>query len=181
MKKNNYQGGKNLQPTIYWTYFEDGPWRFLLAATDGGLCYTGSQNRDVEELEAWAAKRFKGSELVENAEKLALYVEQFKQYFNGERKVLDFSIHYEGTDFQKGIWHALQDIPFGETTTYSAIAQIIGNPKAVRAVGTAIGANPVMVVIPCHRVIGKNGTLTGFRGGPEMKEKLLELEFVNKK
>lgn len=161
---------------IYWTMFEQDEWRFLLAATEEGLCFTGSQKREVDELEQWAAKRFKGSELVEDEIKLAPYSKQFSAFIQRERQQLDIPLHYNGTEFQRAVWHALQGIPYGETTTYGAIAEKIGKPKAVRAVGTAIGANPVMVVIPCHRVIGKNGTLTGFRGGLEMKEQLLKLE-----
>ena len=132
--------------------------------------------REEGELEEWAAKRFKGSELVEDEIKLAPYSQQFSAFIQKERQQLDIPLHYNGTEFQRAVWHALQEIPYGETTTYGAIAEKIGKPKAVRAVGTAIGANPVMVVIPCHRVIGKNGTLTGFRGGLEMKEQLLKLE-----
>ena len=81
-----------------------------------------------------------------------------------------------GTKFQKSVWTELQKIPFGETSTYSDIAEKINKPSAFRAVGSAIGANPVMIVIPCHRVIGKSGKLTGFRGGLLMKQKLLALE-----
>jgi len=165
-----------MNETIYWTFFHEGPWRFLLAATDKGLCFTGSQEREMDELETWAAKQFKGSILEENAKKLESYYEEFLQYVNGQRKELTFALDFKGTDFQRSVWQALQQIPFGVVITYSDVAEKINKPKAVRAVGTAIGANPVMVAIPCHRVIGKNGTLTGFRGGLELKKMLLDLE-----
>ncbi|MDM8102298.1 methylated-DNA--[protein]-cysteine S-methyltransferase [Oceanobacillus oncorhynchi] len=82
----------------------------------------------------------------------------------------------KGTAFQESVWEALQHIPYGETVSYMNIAEKIEKPKAVRAVGAAIGANPVMILVPCHRVIAKDGKLTGFRGGIPMKESLLELE-----
>src|SRR5699024_3681213 len=81
-----------------------------------------------------------------------------------------------GTPFQKKVWQSMCEIPYGQKATYSEIAHNIGNKKAVRAVGTAIGANPLMIILPCHRVIAKNGALTGFRGGLEMKKMLLALE-----
>lgn len=162
--------------TIYWTMFEEGNWRFLIAATEEGLCFTGSINEDEKELIAWTEKYLPDSRIVEGRGKLAPYYEQFLQYVNGQRQALDMSLHYNGTVFQKAVWEELKNIPFGEVTTYSGIAEAIGKPTAVRAVGTAIGANPVMVAIPCHRVIGKNGSLTGFRGGLELKKMLLKLE-----
>lgn len=169
-----------MKPTIYWTFFEDGQWRFLVAATEKGLCFTGSQDREEDELIEWAAKRFKGSQLVEDAEKLKPYIEQFHAYVRGERKQLEMALDYRGTDFQLAVWQALQDIPYGEKASYSVIAERIGKPKAVRAVGTAIGTNPVMIVIPCHRVIGKNGSLAGFRGGLLLKQMLLDHESLLK-
>jgi len=95
---------------------------------------------------------------------------------DGQRKNFTAAITLHGTAFQQSVWQALLEIPHGETVSYSDIAERIGNPKAVRAVGTAIGANPMLIIVPCHRVIGKNGSLTGFRGGLEMKIQLLDLE-----
>ncbi|WP_431028304.1 methylated-DNA--[protein]-cysteine S-methyltransferase [Lysinibacillus sp. LZ02] len=163
---------------IYWTVFQHVDWQFTVAATEKGLCFTGSENRDEQELVEWAKKRRKGEELEQNAQKLAPYMKQFQEYFDGERVTFDFALDLEGTVFQQQVWQALQAIPFGAVQCYSDIAAAIHNPKAVRAVGTAIGANPVMIVIPCHRVIGKNGTLTGFRAGLGMKKKLLMVEGV---
>ena len=82
----------------------------------------------------------------------------------------------EGTDFQNRVWRALQRIPYGGTISYKQLAEEVGSPKAVRAVGAANGANPIPIIIPCHRVIGKDGSLTGFGGGLKLKRKLLELE-----
>ncbi|EXF95677.1 methylated-DNA--protein-cysteine methyltransferase [Pseudomonas fluorescens HK44] len=101
---------------------------------------------------------------------------QLNQYFAGERDCFELELDFVGTDFQQKVWHALLTIPFGETRSYSQIAQQIGNPKAVRAVGAANGKNPISIVAPCHRVIGASGSLTGFAGGLGVKEFLLTLE-----
>ena len=103
-------------------------------------------------------------------------MEQLREYFSGQRK--QFELHYElrGTEFQKKVWAALEAIPYGQTRSYREIAQAVGNPKAVRAVGAANGKNPMWIVVPCHRVIGADGGLTGYAGGVELKRALLELE-----
>ncbi|VVO16447.1 Methylated-DNA--protein-cysteine methyltransferase [Pseudomonas fluorescens] len=101
---------------------------------------------------------------------------QLEEYFAGMRHCFELELDFVGTDFQKQVWAALLTIPFGETRTYSQIAQQIGNPTAVRAVGAANGRNPISIVAPCHRVIGASGKLTGFAGGLEAKERLLRLE-----
>lgn len=102
---------------------------------------------------------------------------QLLAYFDGQRQSFDLPLHATaGTPFQQAVWRALQAIPFGHTTTYGDIAQRIGQPKAVRAVGAAIGRNPWSVVVPCHRVVGANGALTGYAGGLDRKQHLLALE-----
>ncbi len=103
-------------------------------------------------------------------------VEQLEQYFAGERYAFDLKINPQGTDFQKAIWALLKDLPFGSTISYLKLSRLYGNTKAVRAVAAAIGKNPILVVTPCHRVIGSDGTLIGYAGGIERKESLLELE-----
>ena len=101
---------------------------------------------------------------------------QMGEYFEGKRKEFDLPLRPEGTVFQKKVWNALLEIPFGETRSYQDIANAVGSPKACRAVGMANHQNPIIIVIPCHRVIGKNGKLVGYGGGLSMKEKLLLLE-----
>jgi methylated-DNA-[protein]-cysteine S-methyltransferase len=101
---------------------------------------------------------------------------QLDEYFEGKRESFDIRLAPQGTAFQQSVWQALQLIPFGHTWSYAGLAEHIGNPKAVRAVGTANGANPISIIIPCHRVIGSNGTLTGYGGGLERKQVLLQLE-----
>ena len=103
-------------------------------------------------------------------------VRQLRAYFAGERERFDVPLDFRGTDFQKQVWAALLTIPFGETRSYGEIARAIGRPSAVRAVGAANGRNPISIVAPCHRVIGTNGSLTGFAGGLAAKEMLLGLE-----
>lgn len=101
---------------------------------------------------------------------------QLVEYFAGERKVFDLPLAPEGTGFQQLVWRALTTIPFGETRTYGQQATLIKRPSASRAVGAANGRNPIGIIVPCHRVIGANGTLTGYAGGLAMKQWLLEHE-----
>ncbi len=104
--------------------------------------------------------------------------EQLLQYVSGERNEFDLKMSLNGTDFQKRTWQTLANIPYGTTWSYSELATALGSPKAVRAVGSANGRNPLPIVLPCHRVIGSNGTLTGFGGGLPIKKWLLEREGV---
>ena len=101
---------------------------------------------------------------------------QITEYLEGKRKIFDLPLAATGTEFQKRVWKALSEIPYGETRTYGEIAAAIGNPKAARAVGMANHRNPLMIVVPCHRVIGSNGKMTGYASGLDTKEFLLKLE-----
>lgn len=102
--------------------------------------------------------------------------EQLNEYFRGERKDFELPLGVHGTDFQKKAWSALLEIPYGETRSYKQQAEMLGNPKASRAVGMGNNRNPLMIVIPCHRVVGANGSLTGYAGGLDVKRFLLDLE-----
>mgnify|MGYP001819511783 CR=1 FL=1 len=101
---------------------------------------------------------------------------QLQEYFAGQRRNFELPLRPRGTTFQHSVWQALADIPYGELRSYRDIAKALGKPKAVRAVGAANGRNPLPIVVPCHRVIGSDGSLTGFAGGLDMKRQLLELE-----
>ena len=101
---------------------------------------------------------------------------QLQEYFTGTRKKFDVPVDIEGTDFQLKVWNEVKKIPYGKTKSYKYIAEKLGDLKSIRAVGKANGQNPIPIIIPCHRVIGANGTLTGYAGGLDIKEKLLELE-----
>jgi methylated-DNA-[protein]-cysteine S-methyltransferase len=154
--------------SIYYSWFESPVGNLLLAGSSTGLKLVsfaaGKRARSLHP--EWQAD---SSAFVE-------VVEQLRSYFAGERTNFDVPLLLEGTDFQKRVWTALQTIPYGETISYKQLAETIGRPRAVRAVGAANGANPIPIIIPCHRVIGNDGSLTGFGGGLPLKKQLLELE-----
>jgi methylated-DNA-[protein]-cysteine S-methyltransferase len=165
--------------TIWWTqlsmpFFQHRP--FYIAATEQGLLAVQWPDEPFVSLQHWATKHISDAEWVEDPQRLSDYVEQLQQYLHGERQHFTLPLDLRGTPFRQRVWQALQQIPFGETCSYADIAALIGQPSAVRAVGGALGANPVPLVVPCHRVIGKNGTLTGFGGGLPRKRQLLQLE-----
>ena len=117
-----------------------------------------------------AKENDKGSKVLDEA------LKQMNEYFSGKRKTFDLPLYFEGTEFQKSVWNELRKIPYGITVSYKDIAEGINNEKAVRAVGNANNKNKIMIIVPCHRVIGKNGKLVGFAGGLDKKEFLLEHE-----
>lgn len=110
---------------------------------------------------------------------LSIAATQLEEYLKGKRKIFELKLDVEGTPFQRQVWNELANIPFGKTLSYKDIAKNIDNPKAVRAVGTANGRNPICIIVPCHRVIAANGTLGGYIAGLSVKKKLLDLESVN--
>jgi methylated-DNA-[protein]-cysteine S-methyltransferase len=123
-------------------------------------------------------KRVRLAELVEQPDHpiLSAAQQQLSEYFAGARQQFDLPLDFEGTSFQKQVWQALLAIPYGETRSYKQIAEQLGNPKAVRAVGAANGKNPISIIAPCHRVIGSSGKLVGFAGGLANKDILLKIE-----
>jgi methylated-DNA-[protein]-cysteine S-methyltransferase len=139
--------------------------RLRLRASPAGLCRIT--------FEPWgppAGSRNQLNPLLVEAER------QLREYFSGGRRTFEIPLEIAGTAFQKCVWHELLNIPYGQTRSYSQIAAAIGSSHAVRAVGTANGANPLPVVIPCHRVVGAGGNLVGYSGGLPLKKRLLELE-----
>jgi len=125
---------------------------------------------------AFRAQLAAGDRLTEDPERCAEVARQLGEYFDGKRHRFDLELAPRGTDFQRQVWRSLAEIPFGETRSYADVAERIGRPRAVRAVGRANGANPIPIVVPCHRVVGADGSLTGFGGGLEAKRHLLDLE-----
>ncbi len=101
---------------------------------------------------------------------------QLNEYFEGKRREFDIPLHLVGTDFQQTVWQALIQVPFGKTDTYLGLSKLLGNVKAIRAVASANGANAISIIVPCHRIIGSQGELTGYAGGLDAKKRLLELE-----
>lgn len=165
--------------SVYWGELCCKDIRMHLAAGPKGLCYVLWPNKPFQVLEAWTKKYFPKAALVHDQAHVALYAAQIEDYFQGKRKTFDVPLDLRGTDFQIDVWRALLRIPYGTTKSYSDIAEVINRPRAVRAVGGAIGANPVSIVVPCHRVIGKDGALTGFGGGLKIKEELLKIEGIS--
>jgi methylated-DNA-[protein]-cysteine S-methyltransferase len=153
---------------MYYRYLETPIGELLLAGTDTALSMIGfpkgSMRRDPEPDWIYKEKPFEAAS------------RQLLEYFAGERKDFDLQLALDGTEFQLSVLEELQTIPYGATTSYGDIAKRIGRPKAVRAVGAANGRNPIPIVVPCHRVIGSHGDLTGFGGGLDTKEALLRLE-----
>jgi methylated-DNA-[protein]-cysteine S-methyltransferase len=153
-------------------YFESPVGRLLLTGGNvlEGLDFPGSRTRIQPE-----------SDWDFDTNCFARVVSQLEAYFRGELTQFDLELKPGGTQFQKKVWQELVKIPYGETISYGELAGRIGNPNASRAVGSANGKNPISIIIPCHRVIGKNGSLTGFGGGLGVKQTLLDLEKRHKK
>ncbi|MRH45146.1 methylated-DNA--[protein]-cysteine S-methyltransferase [Aquibacillus halophilus] len=150
-----------------------------LLMTDEGLCRIDFGSvKDLRTLHAsWSQRYFLCPEFKEDHIKVNDIKQQLKEYFNGERKQFSIKYRFNGTPFQQKVWQALyQDISYGEILSYKDIAKKIQAPKAIRAVGGAINKNPLSIIVPCHRVIGSNGSLVGYNGGMDKKKYLLQLE-----
>ena len=147
----------------------------LASSNQGVACISLSGK---EELLKDLERLFPDMELEENASKNKKVIRQLKEFFSGTRKDFDLRLHLIGTEFHKLVWRQLCQVPFGQTASYKEIAERIGRPKAMRAVGQANHRNPIPIIIPCHRIIGANGHLVGFGGGLDMKRFLLSHEGV---
>lgn len=167
---------KNSTETLFWTLIEQKEWKIHIASTTKGLCFVGTQNEGIQELLVFKDKYFPKFEIVEDDTMMEDYKTELIEFLEGKRSNFTINLDFRGTEFQNSVWNALCSINYGETKTYSDVANYINKPKAVRAVGKAIGANPLLIIVPCHRVIGKDGALTGYRGGLEMKINLLKIE-----
>lgn len=147
-----------------------------MAATPKGLCAIGIGPNHPQALFTWLARHVSPQPPGEDPPALADATRQMREYFGRQRRQFNLPLDMHGTPFQQEVWTAVADVPYGTTVTYGQIAAQIGRPKAARAVGAANGANPLPIVIPCHRVIGAGGALTGYGGGLETKATLLRLE-----
>jgi methylated-DNA-[protein]-cysteine S-methyltransferase len=145
-------------------YYDTYAGRIGIAEEDGAITHLIFSERD------WTVEE---TDLIKETKR------QLDEYFAGKRKEFDIPTRLEGTEFQKRVWEELRKIPYGKTVTYKDIAEAVGCPKGFRAVGLANNRNPISIIYPCHRVIGSNGSLTGYGGGLDVKEKLLELERGN--
>ncbi len=156
--------------------------RLVLASFADRLCLCDwSDNPFAERNRRRIEKYLKATSKTETTSVLEDTKRQLDEYFAGKRKAFDIQLCLVGTDFQHKVWNALRSIPYGSTKSYKDIAQCIGKPKAVRAVAGAIGANAISILIPCHRVIGSNHSLTGYAGGLEAKRVLLGIETQERK
>lgn len=164
--------------SLYWTITNIDNKKFLLAATNAGLCYVDCHEESLPSFKKWNQKHLPSYTLIEDVTKFNTYINELEQYFQGNDKI-SAPLDLYGTEFQLNVWKTLQTIPYGHVISYSDVAEMIGKPSAVRAVANAIGANPILIYIPCHRIIGKDGSLTGFRSGLNVKKRLLSLENVS--
>lgn len=149
----------------------------LACSCDEGICLLEFTDRKNIERQLVQLSKTMNAEIVQGENKhFRQLEEELNEYFDGKRTKFDVPVYITGTDFQKKVWQLLTEIPTGETRTYKQQSEFLGNPKAVRAVGTANGINKIAIIIPCHRVIGSDGELVGYAGGIWRKQKLLELE-----
>ncbi|TCS96828.1 methylated-DNA--[protein]-cysteine S-methyltransferase [Hazenella coriacea] len=163
---------------IVWSQMDSPVGTLVLAVSDKGLCQlTFCKKCDpAVSLQVWCKQWFTKPKVERNDHEVLPYKEQLHEYFQKKRREFDLPVDLHGTPFQKLVWKQLQQIPYGEVRSYKEVAQAMGAPKAVRAVGGANNRNPISIVVPCHRVIGSNGSLVGYGGGLHIKEYLLNLE-----
>lgn len=151
----------------------------VACATSQGVCLLQFSDNLKLESQLKQISQALQTEIIEGENNILKTLEtELSEYFSGNRKEFSTTIHFIGTDFQKGVWQILQNIPYGKTISYQQEAHLLQNPKAVRAVANANAQNKICILIPCHRVIGANGSLTGYAGGLWRKEKLLQLENI---
>ncbi len=167
--------------TIYHYTLPDAEATWTLLATERGICGLLYNEEQLPEARAWLEKHRPGSRWRADRVPFETFgaTDRLMRYFGGERVGFeDIPMELLGTPFQREVWSALSRIPYGEVWTYGRLAEELGRSKATRAVGAANGRNPLPVLLPCHRVVGANGTLTGYRGGLTMKKRLLALEGI---
>jgi len=150
---------------------------FILGSYDAKLCMLDYRYRKKRESVDSRLKKLLNAEYVEKDDSILKETrKQLDEYFMMKRKIFDIPLLMVGSEFQKSVWKALLQIPYGKTASYLELSKTVGNEKAVRAVANANGANAIGIIVPCHRIIGANGKLTGYAGGLPLKKKLLELE-----
>lgn len=162
---------------IHIKYYKSPVGEILLGSYDGKLCLADWRYRKMRStIDIRIQKALNAEYSEQSSTVIEKTIQQMKEYFTNERKIFDIPLLMLGTDFQKSVWKGLINIPYGKTASYLQLSKNIGNEKAVRAVASANGANAISIVIPCHRIIGSDGSLTGYAGGLPTKKKLLELE-----
>jgi O-6-methylguanine DNA methyltransferase len=162
-----------VRETLLFTHYHSPLGKYLVASSEKGIFCIKTDEQAPKFLVHWERE---GIEFKSHNKKNLEPLNQLKAYFERKRRQFDVPLDLRGTPFQLHVWDHLLDIPWGETRTYGQIAEAMGRPKAARAVGRAVGKNPVSIMVPCHRVVGSTGSLTGYGGGLDRKTALLELE-----
>lgn len=158
-------------------YYQSPCGELILGSYKGKLCLCDWQNEERRRLiDERIQKGLQTQYIEKESETITNAITQLDEYFNHRRKAFDIPLLFIGTDFQKSVWNELLNIPYGTTVSYAGLSERLGNPKAIRAVAAANGANAISIIVPCHRVIGSNQKLTGYAGGLPAKKLLLELE-----
>ncbi len=162
--------------TVYWTPFATPLGTGYAASTTRGLCRLSIPDDSREHFFVWLQRHFSKQHIKPHPEPNIDVVRQMDAYWNGSRTRFELRLDLRGTDFQIAVWESVMQIPYGQTTTYRKLAEAVNLPKGYQAVGAAVGQNPVLVVVPCHRVLGSDGALTGYVAGGNSKQWLLQHE-----
>lgn len=162
--------------TIHWSTLKTPLGESMLVVTPKGVCEIALPGTTRPEFRESLQRQYPDAVIAEDEQATRTAAEELQQYWRGEAVEFSSQLDLHGTDFQRAVWQALRRIPRGETVTYGQVAEAVGSPRAYQAVGRAVGANPVPIMIPCHRVIGADGSLTGFASGLDTKRWLLEHE-----
>lgn len=169
-----------MENRLYYSYLETKLSRLLLMKTQVGLARVDTLSLEEVQQTPWFKSYFKEAKLVKSDSVFDRDQKQLQEYFAGDRSEFDLDLDERGTPFQKEVWQALHAIPYGQTLTYGGLADKLGrSSKAAQAVGRALGQNPLLVVVPCHRILSQDGKLTGYRGGLALKKALLKVEGIN--
>jgi O-6-methylguanine DNA methyltransferase len=163
---------------VVYTRFESQIGTIWLASTENGVCKISLGADQSGAFLSWLSRHIAVGRPYEELQLVTGAVSQLREYLSGSRRLFDLPLDVRGTAFQRAVWSQVVRIPYGATASYGDIAQLVGKPKSSRAVGAAVGANPLPIIVPCHRVIGADGSLTGFGAGLDVKEALLRLEGV---
>ena len=167
---------KHNRTRIFYTVMDSSIGKLVIASTDHGLVRILLPREGGFDFMSSLHKAYPDATLIEDQGKNQNVMNQLREYFDGNRTGFSLSLELRGTEFQKSVWKAVAQVPYGQTRSYGEIAQEVGRPKAFRAVGNANRMNPIPIVIPCHRIIGSDGSMTGFGGGIPLKIKLLKIE-----
>jgi O-6-methylguanine DNA methyltransferase len=174
----SHRATEDMEMSLYHSTLDTPIGPFGLVSTSKGLAAIFFGKGLRRKRDSWIRRVFPGARVEPAGRAHRIFAKQIREYFEGRRRAFEVVIDLRGTDFQKKVWAEVARVPYGQTVSYGEIAHLIGKPKAVRAVGAANGANPIPIVIPCHRVIGSDGSLTGYGGGLKSKRWLLAHEGI---